>query len=113
MHVLEFGRDRAAAIERFSSEGASSVPLARGRGEAHVYAVHIDPGGSIGHHRAGVGQLFIVVSGAGWAEGDDGVRVDLTEGQAVCFARGEMHAKGSDQGMTALMVQVDDLQPHG
>jgi hypothetical protein len=106
VRVLELGRNHAAIIEEFSSEGASSVPLASGRGEAHLYAVHFDPGGSIGR------QLFIVVSGAGWAEGDDGVRVDLAEGQAACFARGEMHAKGSEQGMTALMVQVDDLQPH-
>ena len=113
MRVLELGRNHAAIIEEFSSEGASSVPLASGRGQAHLYAVHFDPGGSIGRHRAGFGQLFIVVSGAGWAEGDDGVRVDLAEGQAACFARGEMHAKGSEQGMTALMVQVDDLQPHG
>jgi quercetin dioxygenase-like cupin family protein len=113
VRVLELGRDRATAIEKFSSHGASSVPLASGRGEAHLYAVHFDPGGSMGRHRAGFGQLFVVLSGGGWAEGDDGVRVDLAEGQAAWFARGEMHAKGSEQGMTALMVQVDDLEPHG
>jgi quercetin dioxygenase-like cupin family protein len=113
VRVLEFGRDRAAAIEEFSSHGASNVPLASGGGKAHVYAVHFDPGGSIGRHRAGFGQLFVVVSGAGWAEGDDGVRVDLAEGQAAWFARGEMHAKGSERGIAALMVQVDDLEPHG
>ena len=30
-------------------------------------------------------------------------------GDVVVFQRGEQHAKGSDTGMTALMVQVRDL----
>jgi quercetin dioxygenase-like cupin family protein len=42
--------------------------------------------------------------------GADGQRIELTAGQGVFFERGEHHSKGSDSGMTALMVQVTDLQ---
>jgi hypothetical protein len=33
----------------------------------------------------------------------------LSEGEAAFISRGEVHSKGSEGGMTALMVQVRDL----
>jgi hypothetical protein len=42
----------------------------------------------------------------------DGVgdRWQVTAGEGVFIARGEIHAKGSDSGMTALMIQIRDLE---
>jgi hypothetical protein len=37
--------------------------------------------------------------------------VELSAGQGAYFARGEMHSKGSDVGMKAIMIQVKELQP--
>jgi quercetin dioxygenase-like cupin family protein len=109
--IVSFSADRADPIEHFESVGASSVRLGDGHGEAHVYCVRFEPGGKIGQHPAGFAQLFLVVAGAGWASGDDGVRVELAVGQGAYFARGEQHAKGSDVGMTAIMIQVRELEP--
>ncbi len=109
MEVLETGRDAAARIERFESHGAWSTPLGAGTGESHVYAIHFDAPGEIGPHEAGFDQLFLVVEGSGWAAGPDGARVPLRKGQAARFRRGEVHSKGSDVGMTAIMVQVETL----
>lgn len=111
MQVIDFGVDRAVAITQFASQGATSVPLGHGRGEAHVYCVRFDPGGVIGLHPAGFGQLFLVVAGSGWVSGADGVQVPLQDGQGAYISSGEVHAKGSDVGMMALMVQVSDLMP--
>jgi quercetin dioxygenase-like cupin family protein len=99
-----------APITSFQSVGARSRLLVDGQGEAHVHCVHFEAGGSIGEHPAGFAQLFIVIAGAGWAAGADGCRVEIGQGQGVLFERGERHSKGSDHGMTALMVQVTDLQ---
>jgi len=41
--------------------------------------------------------------------GQDNVRTDVTAGDIVLFQRGEQHDKGSDTGMTAVIVQVRDL----
>jgi quercetin dioxygenase-like cupin family protein len=109
--IVSFSADRADPIEHFESAGASSMRLGDGQGEAHVYCVRFDPGGKIGQHPTGFGQLFLVVEGAGWASGQDGVRVELTAGQGAYFARGELHAKGSDVGMTAIMIQIRELEP--
>jgi len=100
----------AEPITSFGSVAAWSRLLADGRGEAHVHCVRFEAGGRIGEHPAGFAQLFVVIEGAGWAAGADGERAELRAGQCVLFERGERHSKGSDAGMTALTVQVTDLE---
>jgi quercetin dioxygenase-like cupin family protein len=90
---------------------ASSIELAGGNGEAHAYALYFEPGGSIGPHEAGYGQLFFALSGDGWVAGVDGIRRPLATGEAAFITRGEIHSKGSETGLAALMVQVRDLEP--
>ena len=109
MRVLETGREVARRIEQFESHGAWSTAIGDGAGECHVYALHFDGPGEIGPHEAGFDQLFVVVAGSGWGAGADGVRVPLRSGQAALFRRGEVHSKGSDDGMTAIMIQVQAL----
>jgi len=111
MRVIEFTPDRAEPISLFESVGSSAVALGHGRGEVHVYAVHFGAHASIGPHPTGFCQLFLVMQGSGWAAGGDGRRVTLREGQGVFFERGEMHSKGSDAGMIALMVQGSQIDP--
>jgi quercetin dioxygenase-like cupin family protein len=92
---------------------ARSLELADGSGEAHAYVVRFEPGGIIGPHHAGFGQLFVAIEGEGWAAGEDGERLQLTAGEAAFIGRGEVHAKGSETGMTALMIQVRDFELRG
>jgi quercetin dioxygenase-like cupin family protein len=110
MRVIQFARAPAEPIIAYESVAARARELAGGQGEAHVYCVRLEPGGKIGEHPAGFGQLFLVIEGAGWAAGADGRRVEIRAGQGVYFDRGERHSKGSDRGMTALMIQVTDLR---
>lgn len=109
MRVIDFSRVRAQPIRQFESVSAGSVHLGDGAGEAHVYCLYLGPGGEIGAHPAGFGQLFLVVEGQAWAAGADGLRVSLRAGQGAYFARGEIHSKGSDAGATVIMVQVSEL----
>jgi quercetin dioxygenase-like cupin family protein len=111
MRLIEFGPAQARAIAEYSSRGASAVPLGSGSGPGHVYAIHVEPGGEIGPHPAGFGQLFLVVVGSGWVSGPDGVRRGLRAGQGAHIARGELHAKGSADGMLAVMIQMHELEP--
>ncbi len=111
MQVVDFSPAAERPVAEFGSRGASAVRCGDGEGETHVYCLRFEPGGMIGPHPAGFGQLLLVVSGSGWAAGADGKRVDLREGEAAHFTRGEVHSKGSEAGMTAIMVQVRDLRP--
>ena len=111
MRVVEFSAANADAISLYQSINASSVALGQGGGEAHVYCIHFGPGGQIGSHPTGFSQLFLVVQGSAWAAGPDGVRVALQAGQGAFFERGEVHSKGSEFGMVAIMVQATEFEP--
>lgn len=110
MRLIDFSTVPTKAITLFDSVAASSQMVAGGRGDTYVHCLRFEPGGKIGEHPTGFGQLFLVIEGSGWAMGADGRRMELTAGQGVFFERGERHSKGSDSGMTVLMVQVTELQ---
>jgi quercetin dioxygenase-like cupin family protein len=109
MEIVAFDPGDGVPIRDFASTGAHSVPLASGGGDAHLYWIHLAPGGEIGPHEATFGQLFAPVRGTGWIAGPDGVRRAIGPGEAGFVERGEVHSKGSDEGMVAVMVQVRDL----
>jgi quercetin dioxygenase-like cupin family protein len=113
MEILRLDARLADPITEFGSRGATASRVAEGAGEARVAVVHLEPGGEIGPHEAGFGQLFYAARGSGWAAGADGARLPLAEGEAALIRRGEVHSKGSDTGMTAVVVQVRDLATAG
>ncbi len=106
IRLVDFTPQHARAIEQFAASGASSVELAHGTGELHAYAIHVVPGGAIGPHPAGFDQLFLVVQGSGWVAGADGVRVSVGTHRGAFVPRGEVHSKGSETGMLAVMLQA-------
>jgi hypothetical protein len=114
MQLFDLSPEHATAIREFEAAGAAALALASGAGAAHIYTIYLEPGGQIGPHPAGFGQLFVPLTGSGWVAGADGVQFALIPGQAAYWSRGELHSKGSEEGLTALMIQVRDLslEPH-
>jgi len=94
-------------IDRFESISARVRRLAT---EAHVVVLEIGPGGTVGRHPAAARQLFAVLRGSGWVAGEDGVREDITAGEAVAWDAGEEHESGSDDGLTALVLESDSIE---
>jgi len=74
-----------------------------------VVVIELAPGGVVARHPAAAEQLFAVVSGTGWVSGDDGDRIPIRAGEAVAWDPGEEHESGSDEGMTALVVEAESL----
>lgn len=107
--VIRFDQSAAQVIENYGASGTSSVHLGSGSGPSHAYVLHFDPGGFIGTHETGFGQLFVVVSGDAWVD-VAGERIDVVSGQAVVIQRGVLHSKGSENGGTVAMVQMFDLE---
>lgn len=58
-HVVRFDQEAAEPVHDHDAVSTWSVPLGSGSGPSHVYVLHIHPGGSIGPHETGFGQLFI------------------------------------------------------
>lgn len=106
MELIDFSRTKADPIERFESASASRVVIGGTRNGSRVYCLYFGPDGIIGAHPTGFCQFFLVVEGSGWVSGADGNRIALTAGEGVRLEKGEMHSKGSDTGMTAIMIQM-------
>lgn len=109
IRIIQFSADAAEPIESYSSVSSAAAALAHGEGASHVYAVHVQAGGEIGPHPAGFDQLFLVVQGSGWIAGANGVRHSLAALQGAFVPKGETHAKGSQAGMVAIMVQASNF----
>jgi quercetin dioxygenase-like cupin family protein len=92
-----------------TAPGSVSATVRRLAPEAHVVVIEISPGGVVGAHPAVVAQLFAVVRGTGWVSGADGLRIQISAGEAVLWEPGEEHESGSDEGMTALVVEAEQI----
>jgi quercetin dioxygenase-like cupin family protein len=110
IRLFRFGKDQATPIEAYASAGAHGCAIAHGSGASHAYVVHLDAGGIIGPHPAGFDQVFLVVQGSGWVAGADGVRQSVTAGSGAFIPTGELHSKGSEAGMVAVMIQASQFK---
>ena len=92
-----------------TAPGSLSAAVRRLAAAAHVVVIEIGPGGVVARHPAGAAQLFAVVRGSGWVSGAEGAPEPIRAGEAVLWEPGEPHESGSDQGMTALVVEAESI----
>ena len=109
MNILDIPSQRYRSVKDFGSHGVEAAEVANGAGDAHFHVLRIEPGGAIGPHQAGFGQLFMILGGRGWVAGEDGIRVSLAAGQAAYIRKGEVHSKGADEAVVCLVLQVTEL----
>ena len=95
-------------VDASGSAGVTAAALARLEkvDGAGVDVLTFEPGGLLGRHPTRLWQLFLLVSGTGWASGSDGVQERLVPGDAVLWEPGEEHESGTDDGMVAVVVQT-------
>jgi quercetin dioxygenase-like cupin family protein len=106
VHRLDPGAARE--VVDFDASAVTALHLAAGAGPWTATVLYVAAGGGLGTHPAGRDQVLFVVEGAGWLE-VDGVRRDLGPGDAGFVAAGQLHAKGSATGMTALVLQSPSI----
>jgi quercetin dioxygenase-like cupin family protein len=117
MRVFSFDAKSARPLTEFGSVNASITPIARPGGFVQVGCMRLAAGGVVGMHPATIPQLFLVVAGEGWvrvsAGTGSGERVPIQAGQAAFWEAGEEHESGTeaDVGMTAMVVEADQLDP--
>jgi GrpB-like predicted nucleotidyltransferase (UPF0157 family)/quercetin dioxygenase-like cupin family protein len=102
--IFRFDPEVSIPIAGFGSDfriGRLTDNDTRGR----VQILHLAPGGLVGRHRAGLRQLFAVVTGSGWVSGDDGQHRPIQAGQAAVWEPDEEHDAGTDDGLTAVSVE--------
>jgi quercetin dioxygenase-like cupin family protein len=106
VRVLDLSRLPHRPIEAHGSRGFT-VGAFGISADAHLVAVTLAPGGTIGRHPAVGRQLLVVLSGEAEVAGAEGVVERITAGQAAVWEPGESHETRSPGGMTAMIVEGD------
>ncbi|GIN98808.1 hypothetical protein J6TS1_46780 [Siminovitchia terrae] len=109
MEFYTFNKEESNEVRNYNSISAFYSKILKTEEATNIGFIHIEPNGIVGYHEAPVPQLFIVVQGEGWVEGEDGQRVTLKSGEGVFWKKGDGHLSGSVKGMTALVIQSERL----
>ncbi|MHA7965587.1 cupin [Paenibacillus sp. CAU 1782] len=111
MKIFDFGKETGKEIANFNSKHAAFSRVVKHEKQVHIGCIHVGADGVVGSHPATIHQLFLVVSGQGWVIGKEGVKYDIQPGMAAYWEPEEMHESGSEQGMTAIIIEGEDLIP--
>jgi quercetin dioxygenase-like cupin family protein len=106
VRVLDLSALPHRPIEAHGSRGFS-VGAFGISADAHLVAVTLAPGGTIGRHPAVGRQLLVVLSGEAEVSGAELVVRRLGVGEAAVWEPGEVHETRSPGGMTAMIVEGD------
>lgn len=106
MRVLDLSQLPHRPIEAHGSRGFS-VGAFGISADAHLVAVTLALGGTIGRHPAVARQLLVVLSGEAEVSGAELVVRRLGPGEAAVWEPGEVHETRSPGGMTAMIVEGD------
>lgn len=106
MRILSLGDLPHRPVDAHGSRGFS-VGAFGISADAHLVAVTLTPGGTIGPHLAVGRQLLVVLSGVAEVAGAEGDVRRLDVGQAAIWEPGEMHETRSPGGLLAMIVEGD------
>ncbi|MBM7553502.1 cupin domain-containing protein [Thalassobacillus pellis] len=110
MHIFRFDKEAGQRITKFDSNFILSK-IVKTKTPAFISGMHLDAGGNIGYHEAVVPQLLLVVNGEGTVSGKENSKVTVKAGDAVFWEQGEWHETTSEHGMTAIVVESEELDP--
>ncbi|HEV8191235.1 MAG TPA: cupin domain-containing protein [Ktedonobacterales bacterium] len=111
MRIYRCDETTGHIITQFGSTNVVISGIAWTDRPLQISRMRLGPGGVVGHHQAVGPQLFLVVEGEGWVRGEGPERRAIRAGQAAFWENGEWHESGSEQGMVAMVIEGEALDP--
>ena len=110
MKIFLFNKEYGKQITQFNSCFIMNRIMQTKR-EAHIGCVHLEENGIIGFHQAVIPQLLIIVSGVGYVRGEKNEWFQVRSGDAVFWDKEEWHETKTDMGLTAIVIESEDIKP--
>jgi hypothetical protein len=112
MKCYRFDEQSGESRTDFGSVNFIINPLVRSNGEFMVVAIHLGVGGKVAYHQAVKNQLFLIVQGTGYVPGaEPDLGRAIHAGQGAFWAGGEWHETTTDDGLMAIVIEGDELDP--
>jgi quercetin dioxygenase-like cupin family protein len=110
LKIYQFTKETGKQITQFDSDFIMTR-ITLTKKPAHIGCMHLDENGLIGYHQAVVPQLLLIVNGEGLVRGETEDFIKVQTGDAVYWEKGEWHETKSDTGLTAIVIESEELDP--
>jgi quercetin dioxygenase-like cupin family protein len=110
MEFYDFSKDKGMKITKFDSDFVMSR-IVRTSTATHIGVMYLEPNGLIGYHQATMPQLLLILSGEGDVRGETDEYLKVQPGMAVFWNKDEWHETKTDEGLTALVIESEELNP--
>jgi hypothetical protein len=108
MKIYQFNKEVGQHITKYDSDFVMSR-ITRTDTVVQIGCMHLDQNGKIGYHQAVVPQLLLIVNGEGWVRGESNDFTRIQSGEAVLWDKGEWHETKTDNGLTAIVIESEEL----
>lgn len=110
MEFYKFDKSNGKQISQFDSNFIMSRFIQTSK-PAHIGCMHLGKNGIVGYHQAVVPQLFLVVNGEGCVRNEREEYIKVESGDAVFWEKDEWHETKTDTGLTAIVIESEELNP--
>ncbi|UFT99741.1 cupin [Radiobacillus kanasensis] len=110
MELYKFDKDSGKKITKFHSNFTMSRIMQTEK-TTHIGCMHLEGNDVIGFHQAVIPQLLLIMNGEGYVRGEEETQIKVQSGDAVFWKKGEWHETKTDIGLTAIVIESEDLNP--
>jgi quercetin dioxygenase-like cupin family protein len=110
MEFYKFYKDSGKKISRFNSDFIMSR-IIRTNKVTNIGCMHLERNGIVGYHQAVVPQLLLILNGEGYVRNEKDEYFKVVSGDAVFWEKDEWHETKTDIGLTAIVIESEELIP--
>ncbi|MDM5328815.1 cupin domain-containing protein [Neobacillus sp. CF12] len=110
MKFFNFNKESGKNISKFNSDFIMSRIIQTNKA-ASIGCMHLGENGLIGYHQAVCPQLLLILSGEGLVSINQEEYFNVQPGDAVFWEKDEWHETKTTRGLTAIVIESEELNP--
>lgn len=110
MELYQFNENLGKKITRYNSNFSMSR-IMQSEKKTHIGYMYLEESSLIGYHQAPIPQLLLITTGEGYVRGEGEECFKVKAGDAVFWGKDEWHETKTDSGLTALVIESEELNP--
>ena len=110
MEIYTFKKNTGKIIVKFNSDFVMSR-IVQTNNQTNIGCMYLEKNGVIGYHQATVPQLLLIMNGEGYVRNEIEDYYKVQAGDAVFWKKDEWHETKTDSGLTAIVIESEELNP--
>ena len=110
MKFYQFSKVHGKNISQFNSKFIMSR-IINTDASASIGCMYLEENGIIGYHQAVIPQLLLILDGEGYVRNEQEQYFKVQTGDAIFLKKDEWHETKSDKGLTAIVIESEQLNP--